>query len=204
MTHVAAADAVRIPGRSVVLRDWEIADLDQLRHWLQPWHAWHRLDGPYYAPPDPDAVVERLRTKIEGAALPFPREGLAIAAGATDSLLGSVSRVWESRETNWLTVGVAIYDDREWRKGFGYESLGLWSDHLFAEMAELARLDLRTWSGNTGMVRLAEKLGYRREACFRNARVVGGRFYDGLGYGVLRDEWAERYPHGFATCLTGE
>jgi len=48
------------------------------------------------------------------------------------------------------------------------------------------------------MMRVAEKLGYQLEARFRHARIVNGRYYDGLGYGVLREEWARRYPRGFA------
>lgn len=68
-------------------------------------------------------------------------------------------------------------------------------------MPELARLDRRTWSGNPGMQRLAEKPGYQLEARFRKARIVKGAFYDGLGYGVLREEWRARYPRGFAAAL---
>jgi RimJ/RimL family protein N-acetyltransferase len=48
------------------------------------------------------------------------------------------------------------------------------------------------------MTRLAVKLGYTLEARFRKARIVKGAYYDGLGYGVLREEWRERYPNGFA------
>lgn len=44
----------------------------------------------------------------------------------------------------------------------------------------------------------AEKLGYQLEARFRQARIVNGRHYDGLDYGILREEWARRYPRGFA------
>jgi putative hydrolase of HD superfamily len=121
-------------------------------------------------------------------------------------MLGMVTRYWESRETLWMSVGLAIYDPRHWGRGLGYEALGLWTDYLFREMPEIVRLDLRTWSGNVGMVRLAEKLGYVREACFRKARIVDGKYYDSLGYGVLREEWSGRYPDGFAVslCKDGE
>ena len=68
-------------------------------------------------------------------------------------------------------------------------------------MPAIARLDLRTWSGNRGMMRLAEKLGYVEEARFRKARIVKGQFYDGMGYGVLREEWEQRYPNGFTQNL---
>jgi RimJ/RimL family protein N-acetyltransferase len=64
-------------------------------------------------------------------------------------------------------------------------------------MPHIVRLDLRTWSGNHGMMRLAEKLGYQQEARFRQARIVEGRYYDGLGYGILRAEWETQHPKGF-------
>jgi RimJ/RimL family protein N-acetyltransferase len=68
-------------------------------------------------------------------------------------------------------------------------------------MPELARLDLRTWSGNHGMMALARKLGFIEEARFRKARIVDGAYHDGLGYGIRREEWATRYPDGFAASL---
>ena len=112
-----------------------------------------------------------------------------------------VTWAWESRETNWLTVGIAVFDPAWWGRGVGYEALGLWSQYLFDEMPEIARLDLRTWSGNADMMRLALKLGYSEEARFRKARIVGDQYYDGLGYGVLREEWQRSYPGGFAARL---
>lgn len=38
-------------------------------------------------------------------------------------------------------------------------------------------------------MRLAEKLGFKLEARFRNARIVNGSYFDSIGYGVLREEW---------------
>ena len=37
----------------------------------------------------------------------------------------------------------------------------------------------------------------------RRARIVDGDYYDGLGYGILREEWAARYPRGFAAHVRG-
>jgi len=190
-------------GASISLRDWQLGDLEPYAYWLRPDHRWHELDGPYYHDLDEDeipGVVEHKRAEIE-AAKRTPRNGLAIADAATDRLLGAVKWYWQSQETLWLSIGIVIYDPHDWGQGIGYQALGLWSEYLLASMPELVRLDLRTWSGNTGMMRLAEKLGYREEARFRMARIVNGRYYDGLGYGVLREEWIERYPQGFAAQL---
>ena len=68
-------------------------------------------------------------------------------------------------------------------------------------MDPLRRLDLRTWSGNTGMVALAHKLGFTQEARFRQARAFDGKVFDGLGFGVLRSEWEENHPRGFVASL---
>lgn len=128
----------------------------------------------------------------------MPRQGLVIVDAETDALLGVVTWYWESEETNWLSVGISIFDPGSWGKGIGYDALGLWTDYLFDAMPEIVRVDLRTWSGNSGMMRLAEKLGFQEEARFRKARIVNGEYYDGMGYGVLREEWQARYPNGFA------
>jgi RimJ/RimL family protein N-acetyltransferase len=196
-----------ISGRRAALRDWRHEDLDVYGYWLLPHHAWHKFDGPYYAKPTPDKVpemVDFVRQKIEANTWPSPRQRMVIARRDTDTLIGMVNWSWVSAETFWPEIGIAIFDDTFWRQGIGYEALGLWSDYLFQQKPELARLDLRTWSGNHGMMRLAQKIGYQEEARFRKARIVNGDYYDGLGYGVLREEWEARYPGGFAASLSSE
>ncbi len=191
-----------LQGSKITLRDWTAADLDPYAGWLAPGHEWQRLDGPYYPRPNADeipAIIERIRAKIATADWQTPRGRLVIARD--DRLIGMVSRYWISEETNWSAVGIVIYDPALWGQGIGYEALGLWSDYLFRVAPEWVRLDLRTWSGNTGMMRLALKLGYQEEARFRMARIVEGQYYDGMGYGVLRHEWLERYSDGFAASL---
>lgn len=195
-----------LPGKTIVLRDWRLDDLDAHAGWLQPGHRWKELDAPYYPGPSPaeiPALIARQRRRIESGELPAPRTSLVIADRAGDTLLGVVTWYWESVETNWPLVGIAIYEPAYWGQGRGYAALGLWSDYLFRELPSIVRLDLRTWSGNLRMMQLALKLGFREEARFRKARIVDGVHYDGLGYGVLREEWQARYPAGFAAALHG-
>jgi RimJ/RimL family protein N-acetyltransferase len=51
------------------------------------------------------------------------------------------------------------------------------------------------------MMALAQKLGFQQEACIRRARIIKGCYYDSVAYGILREEWRERYPVGFAAQL---
>jgi RimJ/RimL family protein N-acetyltransferase len=195
---------IRIVGNRVAIRDWQLNDLETYAHWLQPWHLWQEFDGPYYPRMAAEKIpnhIKQVRQKINQGDWGSPRNTLVIADAETDELIGRLNRYWTSKETNWLCIGIVIFDPEKWRGGLGYEAFGLWSDYLFREMPEIVRLDARTWSGNEGMMHLAEKLGYQCEAVFRKARIVKGDYYDGLGYGVLREEWAALYPDGFARHL---
>ena len=180
-----------ITGKRVLLRDWDEKDLAPYWHWRQPGHAWQRFDGPYYkeTPEDIKTGFDKLKQQVSGRAYPDPRTRLVIADRNTDLLIGLVSSYWESIETQWLCAGISIYDEKAWGQGLGQEALGLWVDYLFTARPGIARLDLRTWSGNPGMIRLAEKSGFKLEARFRNARIVNGSYYDSLGFGILREEW---------------
>lgn len=193
-------------GEQIHLRDWRREDMEPLRRWYQPEHRWHKTDGPYYpklTAAEVDAMVEKHLDAMTRMKDDDVRRSLAIADNATDTLLGQVTSYWIAKETDWLAQGIVIFDDAYWGRGIGYEALGLWCDYLWEARPILVRLDLRTWSGNHGMARLALKLGYREEARFRKARIVEGSYYDGLGFGVLRQEWEERYPNGFAAHLKG-
>lgn len=195
--------AIQFAGRQIILRDWRQDDLGIHRYWAAPDHQWQQLDAPYYAKPTPEeteAFIAKAQAAIDAAHWPQLRRRLVIA-DEQNAYIGQVSWYWISEETYWPAVGIVIYDPAHWGQGKGYEALGLWSDYLLKAEPKFARLDLRTWSGNHGMMRLAEKLGYQLEARFRNARIVNDAYFDGLGYGVLREEWFSRYPQGFAAYL---
>ncbi len=180
-----------VTGKRILLRDMILDDLPAWEQWTMPGNAWHELDGPYYPKPSPDDVkkmVTGAQARIETGEWPEPRRGHRRPAGPRYLVVGE--------------RGDQLAADREhWGRGLGYEALGLWCDYLLTAMPELARLDLRTWSGNHGMMALARKLGFTEEARFRKARIVRGEYYDGMGYGILREEWDARYWDGFAASL---
>ncbi|WP_100488285.1 GNAT family N-acetyltransferase [Sporolactobacillus pectinivorans] len=195
---------LKLEGKKVIIRDWKLEDADDYIYWRQPGQFWQKFDGPYYPRMSKDEVVQlvkKLCLKIKTHQLEAPRKDLAIADRETDKLLGRVSWYWESEETNWLSAGIAIFNPEYWGNGRGFEAFGLWTDYLFKAMPEIVRVDLRTWSGNFGMMRLAEKLGYVKEACFRKARIVNGEYFDSIGYGILREEWGELHLEGFQKTL---
>lgn len=183
---------IKLKGSRIVLRDWVAPDFAIFRKWNTGHHTWMDFNAPYFpakTPADIEQQIAEYRAFIAHDNWPRPRTRLVIADLQSDQLLGTVSWYWQSEATNWKSIGIGIYDDRQWGSGLGREALTLWIDYLFEVDEKLVRLDLRTWSGNKGMIRLGEKLGFRQEACFRKARFHNGQYYDSIGMGILREEW---------------
>ncbi len=206
-------ETIWIEGVRIVLRDIGQEDLDVLSYWLRPEQRWQELDGPLYDQPGPRDIARILddrRALIASTNRPRPRTYLSITEIDTGVMLGQVTWSGVVDETG---LNIVVYNPDLWGYGLGYEAFGLWCEHLFQELPDLPRLDLRTWSGNAGMVRLAQKLGFVEQSRDRKGRkgrkgrkrtVVSGRRFDGLRFGLDRGEWERRFPGGFAPSLEGE
>lgn len=106
-----------------------------------------------------------------------------------DVLIGIASRNWENQATRWLEIGIVIYQPQHWNGGHGASALHSWITQTFADIPQIQHIGLTTWSGNSRMMALAEKLGMQQEARIRQVRYWQGTYYDSMKYGVLRDEW---------------
>lgn len=194
----------------VLLRPWQEKDLEPYRFWLAPHQDWHRWDAPYYPPLEQeqiDAVIASVTHSVNhhdgwmwevAAADPTTAQGLpnmtdpvrrtVIADQDSDELLGTVSWYWESELCEYPRMGIQIFDPQLRGAGRGRAALDQWTSYLFGA-TQWQRVDYATWSGNRAMLSLGEKLGFTVQQRFRNARVVGGTFYDSVIMGVLRSDW---------------
>lgn len=75
-------------------------------------------------------------------------------------------------------IGIDIPERRHRGKGCGYEALSQFIEYLKAHGNK--SLFTQTWSGNTPMLKLAEKLGFKEYARVKDLREVGGKKYDAL------------------------
>ena len=174
----------------ILLRDLEISDLEVYFDLNKPSREFHKLNGPYFEKETEKellARIEKLRTDINTGK--YASNSLVIADAQTNEFIGNVSWYWKSQATNWMEIGVVICNEKYWGKGIGYKALTLWISKLFSEKDDIVRLGLTTWSGNDRMIKLAEKLGFNCEATYRKARILNGKYYDSVSYGILREEW---------------
>jgi len=73
-------------------------------------------------------------------------------------------------------------------QGYAFAACRLALIHAF-EVLNLHRVFLTVISGNTAAIRLWEKLGFQREGIERDCHRLDGRYYDGIRYSMLEDEY---------------
>jgi RimJ/RimL family protein N-acetyltransferase len=197
-----ASTLLEMRGPRVRLRSLRESDIVDYERWADPaLEAW-KFDGPWFND-DPAELPKRARKRLERKSRKPPSQ-LEVEVGGQH--VGWVVVYHFDTDPHMTEVGINIVEDRLWGRGLGTEALALWIDHLFRTRG-LTRVGLCTWSGNLGMVRVAEKLRMKQEACTRNGCEVAGRFYDRLKYGMLRPEWEaarDRLPAWRSALAKGE
>jgi len=90
--------------------------------------------------------------------------------------LGHIS--WTDRSAD---IAILIGEKAVWGKGIGREACGLVMDYGFGVL-NLHRISIGTTARNTSMVRIAERLGMKREGRLRDALFKDGQYLDLVKY----------------------
>ncbi|QQK78426.1 GNAT family N-acetyltransferase [Salicibibacter cibarius] len=170
----------------IMLREPTNKDLSEIYYWKyeEEKQEAKKWNGPY--------IEEPHLTKDE-----FHQSFQNINKGEVPSLLvvkvdgefmGTLNSYWVDKNTDWLEIGIVIYNPEFWNGGYGTKAFRMWVDYLFNHTS-LHRLGISTWSGNDRMMQVARKVGMVEEARIREARIVDGQRYDAIKMGILRNEW---------------
>ena len=96
---------------------------------------------------------------------------------------------WDARIAE---IGIMIGAKDYWGRGLATDSIYTLSRYLF-EQAGFRRLVAGAMSINGGMIAVFEKLGFRREACFRQHDRIDDGYCDHIYLGCFRDELTSPY-----------
>ncbi|MGG2065942.1 MULTISPECIES: GNAT family N-acetyltransferase [unclassified Bacillus (in: firmicutes)] len=177
-----------VKGEKIAIRMIEEEDLFPL--WQEIYKEekpeWKRWDAPYFPFVRQEFSVfqERIHSKLEKD----PYSQLIIEKDS--EIIGIVTYYWEHEPSRWLEMGITIYNPTYWNGGYGTEALRMYIDLLFQHMT-IGRIGLTTWSGNSRMMKVAEKLGMQLEGRMRKCRYYNGEYYDSIRMGMIREEWEE-------------
>ncbi|WP_263769403.1 GNAT family N-acetyltransferase [Propionivibrio soli] len=135
------------------------------------------------------AEAEKTIAKFSGwRSLPNPGIRWGLEEKSTGRLIGSCGLFAWNRAWHRCTTGYELEFSAR-GQGFMNEALRVALCWGFTEM-QLNRIDAQIHPGNHASLRLAEKLGFRREGCLRQAGYWGGEFRDLLQFGLLRTDWS--------------
>lgn len=179
-----------LQGDKVILRSIRSSDYPILYDLIygEDEPEWKKWDAPYF--PLVPISFEEYSTKMSEQSGPAgePESEMIIEAGG--ETVGIITYYWEHRSSNWLEIGIVIYNSNYWNGGYGKEALRIWISYLFKNLP-IVRVGLTTWSGNVRMIRAAEKVGMCLEGRMRKCRIYQGVYYDSIRMGMLREEWDE-------------
>lgn len=167
----------------------DLTNIDEYGELSNPNKKFHQLNGPYFRKKNMEqhiCYIDELKEKLKNNDSVLDNIQLI---SSDEKMLGLCSWYWKSEETKWLEIGIIIFEDYNWGKGIGTKALAKWIDYVFEAKPDIVRIGLTTWSGNLGMINLSKKLGLKQEACFKKARIVNGKYYDSVSYGILKEEW---------------
>ncbi|PLT28526.1 GNAT family N-acetyltransferase [Peribacillus deserti] len=177
-------------GNKLRLRSIRVKDLETLWELIYSGEnpEWKKWDAPYWPLKMVDFNTYKNQMEPLIHTMGKPESKLLIEVNGI--IIGLIMFYWEDEKTKWLEIGIVIYKDTYWNGGFGTEALALYSDYLFNSL-DIGRVGLTTWSGNTGMIRAAEKAGFTLEGRMRKCRYYNGVYYDSIRMGLIREEWKQ-------------
>jgi RimJ/RimL family protein N-acetyltransferase len=163
------------------IKDEDLSILWELRY-KEKSPEWKKWDAPYY-----EHVQIPFEEYLANSEEMINQDNQRII-DVNGKIIGTVIYYWEHKPSNWLEMGIVIYDPNYWNGGYGTKALSLWMEHLFTTLP-LVRVGYTTWSGNERMIKVGEKLGMTMEARLRKCRLYNGVYYDSIRMGLLREEW---------------
>jgi len=178
---------------NIYIRRLKHEDILKYKELIHPDKLYHQFDGPYYSKMSENEIddhIKEIEVRLSNGGMALGNKKM-IVDRRNENLIGQVNWYWKSRETNWLEVGIVIFNEEYWGRGIGSAILPAWINEIFNTFPEVIRIGLSTWSGNHRMIRLAQKIGLKEEARYRKARIVNGNYYDSLSYGILKEEWKD-------------
>lgn len=105
-------------------------------------------------------------------------------------LIGDMGIIFTNHDRMQAEIGCTL--NKEFQgKGYATEALNVMVNYLFGTLHKhriVASIDPR----NTASISLIERLGFRKEAHFRESYYLRGEWVDDIIYAMLRKEWADK------------
>lgn len=111
----------------------------------------------------------------------------AIILKETDELIGDIGIHFLDEGNYQAEIGCTLAKEQH-GKGIANEALKTTIDYLFKEL-EKHRITCSVDPENLASIKMIERLGFRKEAHFKQSILIDGEWVDDIVYGLLKSEW---------------
>lgn len=111
----------------------------------------------------------------------------AIVLSETSELIGDIGIHFFDPDNFQVEIGCTLAK-KEHRKGIALEALSSLINYLFINLNK-RRITCSIDPQNLTSIKMVERLGFRKEAHFKQSILIEGEWYDDLVYALLKDEW---------------
>jgi len=148
--------------------------------------ARYLFDGPMTR----ESCAEAVQARVRQVSLAEEDDRITLAVERRDGgeLIGEVTTIWRSVADRQGEVGYIFHPDFQ-HKGYATEAVRALISMSFAEL-DLHRIFARCDTRNVASFQLMERLGMRREAHFREHKLIKGTWDDQYIYAILQSEWS--------------
>lgn len=112
---------------------------------------------------------------------------IAVVLAGQERIIGDVSIYFTNYNKMQAEIGCTLHENFQ-EKGHGTEALKVLVDYLFRTL-EKHRVVASVAPMNTASIRLIERLGFRKEAHFKESYFLRGKWMDNVIYAILQKEW---------------
>lgn len=169
---------VIIKGNRLCLRPMTVEDTDMVVRWRNSGHVVKNFI--HREPISREGHLEWFRNKVEKGLV----HQFIICRNSDGQPLGSVYLQNFEERDNKAEEGIFLGEEQAFGKGMGTEAAGLMIDYAFGRLG-LHKLSARVLAYNQASLRMHEKAGYVREACFKEELFLDGKYEDLIFLGVI-------------------
>ena len=167
----------------LILRKFKLDDAEALFKIRSDKRVLKYMDThPHYSIADSDAMIRKITGSFN------ERSGLnwVIEEKATGKMIGYVCYHRLMRECSRAEIGYTLNPDK-WGNGLASEAVKRLLEFGFGEM-NLHSIEANVNPGNSASIKLLEKIGFKKEAYFRENYLFDGKFYDSAIYCLIKSD----------------
>ncbi len=186
---------MEIKFENIILRDMIQSDIEDYVRWFTVEREWENWDAPWEKEDTTEEAEREGWTKYYESVKELPDDvrrwkfeiewngrhiGWVSSYAITASYEWIASSDIKEEQKVYRAIGADICESDVWGKGAGTDALHAFIKYYLED--GVSELYTQTWSGNTRMIRCAEKLGFVECNRYVGIREVEGKTYDGLTF----------------------